>query len=206
MIDTKVYQLDLPTPSQKLINTAISYITNTDLPLSAKQWLDVYHTNINSALHLFSTDKEVTKLIIEEYSDFFPATNLTSLIGIMKNISLDTPACQPPHTDRYRSLAINYYIDLGGDDVQTSFYDHNEPTHLTKATNFRYADVDKIGHCIFDKDRWYAYNVSQCHSVENIISTRCFLSIGLVDKPSYKIDDLLRDTNIKGQPVKLWTN
>ena len=67
-------------------------------------------------------------------------------------------------------------------------------------------DFKKIGHCVFDKDQWYAYNVSQCHSVENITGTRYFLSVTLANNPNYKVDDLINTTNITGQLVNLWNN
>lgn len=205
MIETKVYQIDLPLPSQQLIATVNDYVTSVNLLQSSKEWLDEFHHNkINSALHLFSTDDNITALVNHEYGKFFPGVNLVSVIGIMKNSSPDSPACQPPHIDRYRALAINYYINLGGDQVQTSFYDYEESTQITESKNFQYSDFKKIGHCIFDKQHWYAYNVSQCHSIENITDTRYFLSIALADNPGYKVDDLLNNTSIKGKPVNLW--
>lgn len=207
MIETKVYQLDLPAPSEQLLKEVNKYVQGANLKESTKEWLDDFHNGkLNTALHLFSTDEKITQLIKQQYADFFPDIDIIAVIGIMKNNSTSESACQPPHVDRYRSLAINYYIELGGNQVQTSFYDYEAPAENDFAPNFHYHDVNRIGYHIFDKNKWYAYNVSQCHSIENILGIRYFLSISPANNPSYKVDDLMSSKNIKGQLVELWNN
>ena len=59
------------------------------------------------------------------------------------------------------------------------FYDRIEPI-IGVATNIPYTEVTPIEQHVFDQTSWYAYNVSRCHSVENIESTRLFIAIRLV--------------------------
>jgi len=199
----EVYQLDLPTPNKQLLEMVTKFVRTIELDSSSKEWLDQFHHNkINSALHRFATDQEITDSLKNQYSDFFPDFEFRSIVGIMKSAN-GNPACQPPHIDRQRALAINYYIDLGGEQVTTSFYDFNDEVQPDASSNFQYTDYKKLGHCVFEKNRWYAYNVSQCHSVENITGTRYFLSICPMNAPTYKIENLMNTHLISGKPVSL---
>jgi hypothetical protein len=203
MNSLKIYHLDLPAPNQQLLEVVKKFVSTTDLDPSNKEWLDQFHHDkINSALHRFATDQEITDLIKDQYSKFFPDFEFRSIIGIMKSAN-GRPACQPPHIDRRRALAINYYIDLGGDQVTTSFYDFNDEVQPDASSNFQYTDYKKLGHCVFEKNQWYAYNVSQCHSVENITGTRYFLSICPMNAPNYKIDNLMHNGLVNGNLVTL---
>lgn len=200
-----VYQLDLPHPSLELISKVKNFVDTTTLNPSNKGWLDHFHNSDNSALHLFTLVDSITPTVQEEFGPYFSNTEIMAVIGIMKNPNSTGSVCQPPHIDRARALAVNYYIELGGDNVQTSFYDLEDRTRADSAQNFQYSQVKKIGHCIFDKHKWYTYNVSQCHSIENITGTRYFLS--LVPKSNtanYKVTDLLKNPLIKGHLVNLW--
>ena len=203
MIKPEIYQLDLPRPTDHLLDAVKNYVLTVELNQSNKGWLDQFHSNtINSALHQFSTDQEITKLLKEQYAEFFSDLEIRSVIGIMKSHNGE-PACQPPHVDRRRALAINYYIELGGDNVVTSFYDFSGTVYPDASANFQYSDFEKIGHCVFEKNHWYAYNVSQCHSVENITGTRYFLSICPMNAENYKVQNLISNNLIKGNAVDL---
>lgn len=196
-----IYQLELPHPSISIIDCVNRYVDNLILDTSKKEWLDQYHHNsINSALHSFTTNEELTQLINDEYGRFFPDIDIMSVVGVMRSAD-KTPACQPPHIDRRRSLAINYYFDLGGQDVTTSFYDFSDTIQIDASSNFQYNDFKKIGHCIFDKNQWYAYNVSRCHSVENITGTRYFLSICPKDNTTYKVENLINNKLINARSI-----
>lgn len=202
-----VYQLELPTPSVQLITAVKTFVTESILDPNNKIWLDQFHDSNNSALHLFTLVDAITPLVQTEFGPYFSNTEIMGLVGIMKNSNTAETACQPPHIDRYRALAINYYIELGGDNVQTSFYDIESTTQEDQARNFQYDQVKKIGHCIFDKNTWYAYNVSQCHSIENLATTRYFLALIPKNNTSnYKVVDLLDNRLIKGKLVNLWNN
>ena len=86
MIKPEIYQLDLPRPTDHLLDAVKNYVLTVELNQSNKDWLDQFHSNtINSALHQFSTDQEITKLLKEQYAEFFSDLEIRSVIGIMKS-------------------------------------------------------------------------------------------------------------------------
>lgn len=191
-----VVQLNLPAPSDTLVTYVSDIVSNTKLNVDGKYWIDRQQNIDNSAEHLFFVEPRLDLLVREEFGEFFNRP-IGGLIGIMRNNG-DTPyAVQTPHVDRGRALGINYYIELGGNNVTSSFYDHVETTNPAKAKNFTYQDVadKKLGSIIFAKNQWYAFDVCRCHSIENIQTKRYFFSLYLKDciPHSYTLADLTRD-------------
>ena len=189
---TQVAQLHLPAPSQEFLDQFRDCVNALPLKLENKQWLDQFHSNqINSALHLFTPVPELDLALRQEFQKYFHRHQIDCWAGIMTPGSV-APACLPPHSDRGRALAINYYVDLGGDHVTTVFYDRVEPT-LDQSTNVPYDQVQAVDHRVFGTD-WYAYNVNRCHSVEHIESQRAVLIIRLsTQDPAYDLDNLKQD-------------
>jgi hypothetical protein len=191
-----IVELNLPPPSGILVDLGRRTASSMPVNLDNKQWLDQFHDNkINSALHLFGHfDKVVNQQLVAEYQNFFPKHTIKSGISIMQNNTTDNTACQPPHTDRLRKLAINCYIDLGGDQVETVFYKAHASTHETTASNFLYKDTGGVDSKTVFPIGWYAYNVDQIHSVENLKTTRIFFSIKFAGlEATYDIEQLLKD-------------
>lgn len=175
---SNVIQINLPNPSTRLLKIVQEYADSYLCDPDKKRWLDEFHNNkINSVLHHFDSPEFLTQLIREEFQHIFPKHKIGGMLGIMKNIK-NIPASLPPHCDRSRAVGLNYFITLGGNNVQTVFYDRVEPT-VGVATNILYSDVNPIEQHVFKK-LWYCYNVNRCHSVENIESTRLFIAIRLV--------------------------
>lgn len=188
-----VYCLNLPDPSIDLMTSVNEFVVTCKFDSDNQRWLNDYHHNtINAAHHLFTniTTQSINDQLKFEYSKFFQDP-ICAVIGIMHNAGPQTTACQPPHVDRGRALAINYYLELGGNNVQTVFYAAAAATQSTTAHNYLYSDVEKIGQCCFGKNQWYAYNVTQCHSVEHIQTTRYFLSIMLEESPLTTVEKFL---------------
>ena len=190
-----IYELTLPKPSNKLLLSVEDHFKKLSLDLSRKQWLDEFNNNkINAVPHDFAVVPELQQLVNEEYGNFFKY-DLFAAVGVMKNLS-ENPACLPPHIDRGRTLAINYYIELGGDKVSTCFYDIEAPTARTESINLKYTQVNKKQEIVFQKNKWYAYDVCVAHSVENIIDTRLFLILGVLTPAghnNYRVKDLVAD-------------
>ena len=189
-------KLILPEPSTKLIElvrqTALSMPVNPD----NQQWLNRFHNDeINSSLHLFGHfDKAVNQQLVTEYQQFFSKHTIKSGVSIMKNNTNKPTVCQPPHSDRGRKLAINYYIDLGGDQVETVFYNPQASTKETSAVNFLYKDTGSVEHATIFPIGWYAYDVNRVHSVENLKTTRIFFSIKFIGhETTYDIEQLLKN-------------
>ena len=199
-----IYQLNLPHPSQQLLDQVEKFVNDTTLDPDNKRWLDEFHNNtINASQHLFTLAPTLTDQLRLEYSKFF-TTPIHAVVGIMKNTNSTQLACQPPHIDRGRTLAINYYIELGGNDVSTWYYNTVNNVKSNVSQNYLYTEVDPVGQYIFEKNKWYAYEVSQCHSVENIKTTRYFLSIMVSDLPeTYTLEQLTANPSITFDNCKL---
>jgi hypothetical protein len=188
-----VAKLNLPPVEPELAVELISYLKQVPLDLDKKRWLDEFHNHsINSAAHnfFFAPDHWQTR-IKNLYQSYFDH-EITVAFGIMKNVQ-DQPACLPPHSDRARGLAINYYLELGGSSVTTLIYDKVISTNLDQATNMLYDDIGPaLDQQQFDCT-WYAYNVNQVHSVENILNERYILILMLQTLQSYNLNDFIVD-------------
>ena len=190
----EIYKLNLPPPSGPLIALLEDLARSTALDIKGKKWLDEQNHSGNSAEHLFFMSDPVTEMVQQEFGMYFQAP-IMALVGIMRS-SDGKPANQPPHTDRARALAINYFVQLGGDHVTTTFYDIVERPQLSHARNFTYqeARAHQQGSVVFEQDNWYAFDVCRCHSIENITSTRLLVSIILREHmQDYTAKDLARD-------------
>lgn len=200
---TVIYELDLPPPTAQLEQALRTFAAEISTDPDDKPWLDSSQDqDVNSVDAAFVRAESVEPLAKLEYSKFFPNTELMVIVGLMRNLE-DRLACLPPHVDQTRAMAINYYLDLGGDHVTTSFYDHYEKVSVDRAYNFRYKDLTKTGEFCFESGKWYAFNTDQCHSVEGIETERLvFTIIRTSDTHTYNTDDLItKNTQIMATPV-----
>jgi hypothetical protein len=175
-----IHQINLPRPSDKLINLIKTVAENQPTNFGGQQaHIDIQSQGVNCAAGEFFNHSEVTELALSEYQHYF-YNNITPLIGILRNTRNDMPACYAPHSDRVRSVGINFYIDLGGDNVSTVFYDKHDPEDdLQGGHNARYEDLTKVSEHFCNDSTWYVFDTRQYHSVENIKTTRVMLSISL---------------------------
>lgn len=190
-----VYKLNLPPPSDELVIAFRNWEKNVELSISSKQWLDNFYNNkINCAAHWFGIIPELDVLVQTQYQQYFETT-ICAGGGIMQNCA-DGDAVQPPHSDRGRKLAINWYFDLGGN-ADTVFYNEKSQTK-NQSTNYQYQDVHELTRYQFLTGNWYAYDVNRCHSVEYIQSRRSFLSIVLVGAmDAFGLAELIEQSTIK---------
>lgn len=118
---------------------------------------------------------------------------------IYKNIIQDTKSieigCQVAtngvhivHSDINRRYAINYMIELGGDDAWTSWYKElNKPINRSKRTGNTQADTGYVGYenlelldsVKFKKNKWYLIATNILHDVDNIVGDRKSISISI---------------------------
>lgn len=188
-----VVKLNLPPPDsirQELIN----YLNNTVIDPDGKRWLDEFHGNsINSAVSsFFSAPEDWQTRITQLYQSYFDKHEISIVFAAVKNPG-SKAVCLPPHTDRARGLAINYYLELGGPNVDTVFYNYYASTLSHQATNFLYSAIGEPVSKIRFEQGWYAYNVDQVHSVENINSNRYILILLLKTTEVYHLENLLLD-------------
>lgn len=200
---TVIYELDLPQPTAQLEQALRDFAAGIKTDPDDKPWLEAsQEQDVNSVDAAFVRAESLELMVKQEYGKFFPDTDIMAVVGLMRNLE-SRPACLPPHVDQTRALAINYYIELGGPHVTTSFYDRYEQVSVDRAYNFRYKDITKVGEFCFQAKKWYAFNTNQCHSVEGIETDRLmFTIIRTTNTEAYTADDLLtKNTHIMATPV-----
>lgn len=177
-----IVPLDLPMPSPKLINLVRETALNRPVNMSSKFWHEQQQSssNINCAAGDFFSDTEITELTRLEYQHLFDEV-IYPVVGIIINTNPDKIASYPPHVDRARITALNFYVDEGGEEVTTVLYNQYESIEDTVGGQVaKYEDLT-IDHVYkMTSNQWYALNVRQYHSVENIETSRIILSISLI--------------------------
>lgn len=175
-----IIELDLPSPSNKIIQAIYRISDAASLELNLKAMHDkVQEYTRNSVSRKFiENDEELNTLAQNEFAHLFEE-KFISAAGIIKNIQNDQYACWPPHADRVRIFALNYYIKEGGKYVTTVTYKNHIDYRAGPGTGavFRYKDIaiDKTYH--LKMDNWYALDVRQVHSIENIENTRLIFTL-----------------------------
>jgi len=136
----------------------------------------------NYEIDVVNYDFEWAQNINVEMSTFlapyFPNEEIITVAGVMRNVSGNF-AWLPPHCDRLRHLAINFYIELGGNNVETKFYDYNrqDRSDMSEAFNLRFSEIKETASYKFQTNRWYCYDVQQCHAVSGVETNRIFLAL-----------------------------
>ena len=174
-------EINLPKPSQKLIDLIKTVAAERPTNFGGKAVHDaVQQAHRNNAAGEFFSTKEFAELALSEYQSYF-YNNVTPVIGLLRNTRTDGPAGYAPHSDRIRNVAINFYIDLGGRNVSTVFYDKCDPEDdPVGGYNAKYEDLNKVSEYVCNDHTWYVFDTRQYHSVENIETTRVMLSLSLI--------------------------
>lgn len=178
-----IYTLQLPKPSDNLINLVKSIALARPVNIRSSNWhSSIQGPNINCAAGDFFSDKRVTLLAVQEFQPLFKHS-IYAIIGVIHNINPISLASYPPHTDKVRTASINFYIELGGNNVKTIFYDKESVTDIAgkNVDVLPYKDVSAQQEYLFDTDTWYLLNSRNFHSVENIKTTRIILGISFMD-------------------------
>jgi len=178
-------KLNLPHPSPELIAANLSVAADAPFDYELKRQIEnIQGKNFNCMSHTFVVDDKITRPTIEQYQKFFPDEVILPSVGVLRNgTPAGPPACFPPHADRTRIFALNYYIRCGGKNVTTVFYDKYHDFKAGPGTGkmFKY-DGLKIDATYHAKPNvWYALNVRQVHSVEDIEDTRVIFTISFHD-------------------------
>jgi hypothetical protein len=144
-----------------------------------------YNTNKNFAyteIEEFLYSKLVSDLLLPKLKK--PTTSYIFVLRNKQNI----PADFPPHLDEYRKLSLNYIVETGGNNVQTSFYDLERPKddNEFKSKNIPYEDLNKTQKYVLPKNKWNLSNTQVCHSVENLDDLRIILFVVFDDNTDYE--------------------
>ena len=178
-----IYTLRLPKPSDQLIDLVRTTALNRPTALESKKWHDSIQpeTVNNVAGEFFQAEGKLAKLIVEEFQPLFKI-RIIPTIGILRNTSLLHSGSYAPHTDKVRTLGVNYYIDLGGNNVSTIFYDKHAPDDDTIGGNvLSYSQVNVKTTYTFEVGPWYLLTSRRYHSVENIKTERIILGLSFIN-------------------------
>jgi hypothetical protein len=77
----------------------------------------------------------------------------------------------PPHKDQGRKKALNFIVEIGGENVTTDFWvpkAQYSKHKLLPQTVIPYERIDRISSLKMEKHNWYLLDVQKIHSVENI--------------------------------------
>ena len=103
--------LNLPNPSNTLLNMVNHSINSLQINNNSKQYFDSTQNNTvnSSAGQTFMCDAMTQFQLMKEYKPYVHDTFRTS-IGIFKNIDTSRLSHLPPHIDRKITLSLNYII------------------------------------------------------------------------------------------------
>lgn len=177
-------KINLPRPSKQLVKEIHRIVQSSPLELDLKRTHDaIQNHTVNSVSRKFIEDDKIfNDLVQQEFSShftepFYPA------VGIVTNIDQTRIACWPPHSDRVRIFALNYYLKEGGTNVETVVYNlfdnYTAGTGTGKIYNYCDLEKDKIYHLAMNQ--WYGLNVRQVHSIENVVTKRIIFTISFHD-------------------------
>jgi len=176
--------LDLPQPSNQLKDLILSVANSAPLELDLKKKHDtIQNFTKNSVSRKFIEDnEELNSLACQEFAPLFEEKILPA-VGIVKNITGDKFACWPPHSDRVRIFALNYYLQEGGENVETVTYKYldNHNAGIGTGRIYKYDELEEDERFRLKMESWYALSVRQAHSVENIETTRIIFTLSFHD-------------------------
>jgi len=86
-----------------------------------------------------------------------------------------------PHTDQTRLYALLYTFDAGGSAVETVYWqEHNKPLERElREFGSDYSQLDPVERVQFPLRTWVLMNTNVMHSVENLVSDRVQIQMGL---------------------------
>lgn len=177
-------KINLPSPSAAIRKEIFRIVESSPLEMSLKSKHDsIQNYTVNSVSRKFiETDSIFNDLVQSEYSRYFDEP-FSPAVGIITNTDVNTIACWPPHSDRVRIFALNFYLTEGGQRVETIMYDHHDDyiSGIGTGKIYNYSDlkVEKTYH--LKLNQWYALNVRQAHSIENIETQRIIFTISFHD-------------------------
>jgi hypothetical protein len=132
-------------------------------------------------------------------------------ILIQTQIAYNEPSTHVVHSDIHRVFALNYMLELGGDDVLTTWYqEKNMPLRRSKnkgqygapqqqladTGNIEYDNLEILGSARLEKHKWYLVATDILHDVDNIVGQRSSITFGYYNNTILQIlkkENLLTD-------------
>ena len=179
-----IIELNLPAPSEKIIQAIHRIADSAPLELELKAMHDRMqdYTRNSVSRKFVEDDEELNNLAQLEFGHLFEE-KFKPAAGIIKNLSDSQVACWPPHADRVRIFALNFYVQEGGKNVTTVMYNTHGDYQVGLGTGsvFKYEDLSIDTSYHLEIEKWYALSVRQAHSIENIESTRLIFTLSFFD-------------------------
>lgn len=183
-----------PIPCNLLTDSSASEIQLNDTGYGKEHFKN--GEKISPCSYWFSSIKN--RELISWFWSNVPVTKILSKFSYQQSHH-DTGGYHIVHSDILRSYAINYMIDLGGEDVWTSWYrEKGQPIkRLPKSTDTQsdtgyidYANLELLDSVKFEKNKWYVIATDVLHDVGKIIGTRRSITISVplhLEKRTFEI-------------------
>lgn len=185
-----ILELNLPGPNELLLDAIMRCANEAPIDTRYKGNHERLQGNtINAISRQFEKDnEEIIELARKQYQPFFEE-EFFPVVGILTNIDPNEKyACWPPHSDRERIFALNWYIEEGGENVSTVFYkqmwDHTPGLGTGKPWKYSEVEVDHEIH--FEMNKWYALSVRRAHSIERVENRRLLFSLSFYNISFYE--------------------
>jgi hypothetical protein len=148
-------------------------------------------------------DNEFISMVSAQYQDYFGKL-ISATYCSLANLA-DTPACIGVHNHWRRTLALNFFLELGGSDVRTCFYDFKLDSEIelprTKLSGFyKYQDTTLKEYLVMEPNKWIAFDAKIPHSVENIETTRIYMTI--VFAPDTEMEYLMSEPDLEYSTIE----
>jgi hypothetical protein len=199
---------NLPHPNPEILKFILRYMNEAKnkFEIDYQSTLtEIYQNKENIILGANIRNETVTAMVQEQYQKYFDCP-ISSCFDYFINTNPEQGvACLPPHVHHVRTLALNYFFDIGGTDVRTCFYSRKIVDLFPKEKWGGYLsreDVTPYKYMITENNKWYAHPILVPHSVENVLTSRIFLAIQFV--PTYDMSDLVLEKKLEYSNVNLF--
>ena len=188
------FKLNLPPLPDEIIQLVEEFNEKFYDPINYKTKIDAIGRKLYDKKTLDETPHPIWDCVIKDeiqekcntlYSKYFD--DMPLIVDIIRIASdKNKPRSLYPHVDSTRNVAVITYVALGGDSVETAFYECDLAyyEHVIDECE-RIADYSKITRIesyVAEKNDWYMMNSATIHSVENITGVRLGLSMQLEDR------------------------
>lgn len=181
-MDRYICKLDLPPLPEHIEHKMRDLCLRAQIGEARFEKWKKFYPNYALAAHEYPSDTvppipiELLQEMNSIYAKFFDG-GVGIVIGAV--ISPDgTEVVVPPHCDRLRRTGINYLLDLGGENVETTFYHEKRRVNdLSTSQNAFYEELNAAAKYRLAEKTWHAFDPQRFHSVEKIVSRRHYLSI-----------------------------
>jgi len=195
-----VTTLKLPKPSDTLIQMFNDHVSKFEYQDYARGKPNSFYDNLyDTAVHISKKSNDLPDELISqvksEYQEFFTHHTVTAQVDVSKQHGNSPSNCEPPSCARHNRFAITFFIDAGGNDTSTVFYNRIKTNYNdVSAMDLKYSEVTEVCRANLTSNNWNCYPTDWAHSVENITGKRSLLTIRFDPNDSnYSLDSFMND-------------